>query len=265
MNLPDVGQVYRGAVRHEVLNSASAIAFQVLFALVPLVLVFLALVGFFDVDRVWKDAADQIKPNMSPAAFNVVNDTVQRIITQQQPFWLTMGAALAIWRLSATMRATMHALDLVYGADEHDRSLVERLRTSILLSLAIAVLLVLALALIYLGPVAVSVDGPFLGAVSFLVRWLGAIALLLGAIGLTLRHAPAAPQPIEWVSVGSVLCAVAWMVSTAAFAFYVTDVADYGSVFGSFASIFVLLSYLYLAATSFLVGAEIDAQLRKRA
>ena len=258
-----MGQVYRGAERHEVLNSASAIAFQALFALVPIALVFLALVGFFDVDRVWHDARAELEPKMSDASFKIVDDTAQAIIEHRQPFWLTIGLALALWRLSAAMRATMHALDLIYGGDEHDRPLVERIRISVLLSLALTGLLLAAGALVYLGPVAVPVHGDALGAVSLFVRWWGAVALLVFGIGLTLHHAPAIPQPLHWVSTGTVLCAVAWMASTAAFAFYVTDIADYGSVFGSFASLFVLLTYLYLAAAAFLLGAEVDAQLRR--
>ena len=262
MEWPSVREVKDGVERHEVLNSASAMAFQVLFALAPMGLVLLALVGFFDVDRVWNDARAELEPKMSEAAFTVVDDTVRRIIDEQQPFWLTLGLALALWRLSAAMRATMHALDLIYDASE-ERPLLKRLTLSIALSLAISLLMLAVLALVYLGPVAVPVDGVVLGTVSFVVRWGLAVALLVFAIGLTIRHAPATSQPLGWVSLGSGLCAVAWILCTIAFGFYVSDVADYGSAFGSFATFFVLLTYLYLSTTAFLIGAEIDTQLRR--
>ncbi len=92
--------------RHEILNSASAIAFQVLFALVPLGLFTFALAGFLDLDRVWEDAAAELRDRVSPAAFTVIDDTAQRVLGGQQVFWLTAGALLALWRLSAAMRAT---------------------------------------------------------------------------------------------------------------------------------------------------------------
>ena len=46
------------------------------------------------------------------------------------------------------------------------------------------------------------------------------------------------------------------------FGLYVTQVADYDSIFGSLATVFVLLSYLYVSAVSFLIGAEVDAIVR---
>ena len=264
MQWPSVREVKDGVERHEVLNSASAMAFQVLFALVPLALVLLALVGFFDVDRFWQDASAELEPQMSEAAFTVVDDTVRRIISEQQWFWLSLGLALALWRMSAAMRATMHALDLIYETRPGGRSFWRGIAVSIALSLAIGVLMLAALAVTYLGPVAVPVDGVVLGAASFVVRWGLAVVLLVVAIGLTIHYAPAKRQSLGWVSLGSCLCAVAWLVSTLLFGVYITDLANYGSVFGSFATLFVLMTYLYLSTTAFLIGAEIDAQLRRR-
>jgi len=261
VQLPDVHDIREGARRHELLNSASAMAFHVLFALVPLALFVLAVVGFVDLERVWRDAADALRPNTSPAAFTVIDDTASAVLQQQRPFWLTAGAALAIWRLSAAMRATMGALDRIYDADRR-RALPERLRVSILLSLVLTVLLLGALAAVYLIPVVIDEDGAVLDALSFVVRWGIAAALLLAAMALTLRHAPATPQPLGWVSVGTALCATAWIVSSLAFGVYIREIADYGSAFGAFATVFVLLTYLYLACAAFLVGAEIDTQLR---
>jgi uncharacterized BrkB/YihY/UPF0761 family membrane protein len=42
----------------------------------------------------------------------------------------------------------------------------------------------------------------------------------------------------------------------------VTDVADYGSIFGSLATAFLLMTYLYVSACAFLIGAEVDAIVR---
>ena len=177
-----LSELRRGVEDHEVLNSASAIAFQVLTALVPLTLVLLALIGFFDLQRVWSDAARELRPQLSPAAFTVVDDTVRNVLESKQPFWLTAGAAFALWRLSSAMRAVMHALDRIYGADR-DRPLPERLRISIGLAIVVALLLLLALAVLHLTPLLFSVDGLPLAVVSIVVRWGVAGALLLLASG----------------------------------------------------------------------------------
>jgi membrane protein len=49
------------------------------------------------------------------------------------------------------------------------------------------------------------------------------------------------------------------------FGWYLTSVADYGSVFGNLATAVVLLTYLYVSSTSVLIGAELDALIERRA
>lgn len=261
-NLPELSNLRRGFEDHDVLGSASAIAFHVLFALIPIVLVVLALLGFFDLESVWRDTARDIRQDMSRAAFTVVDNTVSHVLSSKQPFWLTAGALLAIWRLSAAMRAVMAGLDRIYGA-HRERAWAERIRISVSLSLAVAVLLIGAVAAIRLGALVLPGDGFALDVLSVIVRWAVATALLVAAVGLTIRYAPATSQPLGWVSFGTLLCVGLWIVASALFGFYATNVADYGSVFGAFATLFILLTYLYLSTTALLAGAEIDAQVRR--
>lgn len=262
-NLPSVTELRRGLEDHDVLTSASAIAFQVLGALIPMVLVVLALLGFLDMTSVWENIALDLRPKLSTAAFTVLDDTVRQVLEQRKPFWLTLGLALAIWRLSAAMRAVMHALDEVYEADR-ERPLLERVRISVGLAIAIAVLLILAAAVVHLGPLVLGFEGGLLSVLSILIRWGLASVLVLVAIGLTIRYAPATHQPLGWVSFGSALAAACWLLASVAFGFYITELADYGSLFGSFATLFILLTYLYITAIALLAGAEADAQVRRR-
>lgn len=259
-DLPDFGTLRERFEEDDVLTSASALAFQVLAALIPLVLFALAVAGFLNLGDVWEEAADAIRPDLSPASFIVIDDTVTKVIEEQQPLWLTIGLALTLWRISAAMRAVMTALDKIYRAGE--RSVEGRLLISIGLAVAFTVLLLLAVATIHLG--ARLVDPPGVLAVLWaIVRWAVAFALLLAAVGLVLHHGPAQPQSLGWVSLGSVLAVGFWLVASLAFAFYVTNIASYGSLFGSFASLFILLTYLYLSVTAFLLGVLVDAVVRE--
>ena len=55
----------------------------------------------------------------------------------------------------------------------------------------------------------------------------------------------------------------AWAGTSIVFGIYVTDIADYGSIFGSLATVFLLMTYLYLSACAFLIGAQVDAIVRR--
>jgi membrane protein len=95
----------------------------------------------------------------------------------------------------------------------------------------------------------------------FLGRWAVALALLLAAIATVLRVVPAKKRPVRWVSVGSALSAVCWIVATVGFGAYITAVS-YSSFYGALAAIILLLVYLHVSAIAFLLGVTIDALLR---
>ena len=60
------------------------------------------------------------------------------------------------------------------------------------------------------------------------------------------------------------LTLTAWVGTSLVFGIYLTSLADYGSIFGALATIVVALTYLYLAASAVLVGAQLDALVRER-
>ena len=55
------------------------------------------------------------------------------------------------------------------------------------------------------------------------------------------------------------------MIVSVGFYFYLTEVAAYGSAFGSLASVIVAMAYLYVSTTAFLFGAQLDAIIRAQA
>ncbi len=108
-----------------------------------------------------------------------------------------------------------------------------------------------------------DVDG-VLAVLSFLVRWLLAAAVLAVGVGLTVHFGSATRQPVPWVSFGTGLVLLAWVLTSIGFGLYVKYGASYGSVFGHLATVLVLLLYLWLLANAFLVGIQLDACVRER-
>jgi membrane protein len=259
-----VRQVIAGMEEQDLLTSASAIAFQVLTSLLPLALLVLSIIGFLQLDDVWtKDLAPQVKEQVSPSVFKVIDDVARHTLGGKQGWWLTIGVVFTLWQTSGVARAIMGALSRVYGGGE-DRPFVRRYLTSFALGIAVTACVLGALTIVRFGAAILGLeDVGWAGeAVLFVVRWGAALTLLTTAVWVLLRFAPAHPGPHRWVSFGSVLCVIAWVGTSAVFGFYVTDVADYGSIFGSLATAFLLMTYLYLSACAFLIGAEVDAIVR---
>jgi membrane protein len=256
-------EISRAFRERDLLTFASAIAFQVFYAIIPLALFGLGVLGGLGLDEQWtQEWAPPAREAMSPAAFTVVDDTIKKVLGGQQTFWILGGAALAIWKVSATMRAIMDVFDRIYES-RRERMFAERMGTSLLLGAAVAALLLIAAGCAVLGDEVLRAVGIETGAVLWL-RWPLALALLFAVVTLLVAYAPADHQPPQWVTFGSIVVVTAWVGTSLVFGVYLTSLADYGSIFGALATIVVALTYLYVAASAALVGAQLDALVRER-
>jgi membrane protein len=258
----DVLRLYK---ENDLLTYASAISFQIVFALVPLALLALGLIGTLGLSNWWStDAAQTVRDNVSPSVYHVMDVTVRSILAHSQFFWVTLGAGIAVWEVSGAMRATMQVLNRVYGVEEK-RSFWRKLWESIVLSSAVTLMLLLAAAVVKVGPSAAKSligDGPAVSALSFLLSWGAAVALLFLVVTTVVRFAPATRRPVQWVTFGGLLVIFGWIAMSLLYAFYITSVADYASVFGNLAVVIVTMSYIYLSAIVFLTGVQLDSLIR---
>lgn len=251
--------VVEGYQTHNLLTYANAIAFRVFFAVVPFGLMLLGIAGALNLQSVWEnDLSNRISPHVSPAALSVMDSTVARILGAQHTFWITIGAAIALWQVSAAMRAVIGALNRIYGARE-EGPFKERLVLSLWLAAAVSLIFIATMAEAWAVP---GVLGFLPAPITFVVRWAVALALLFAAVWLIVRFAPATRQPRAWASFGALLTVFAWFVTSLAFGWYLTSVAQYSSIFGSLATVIVAMEYVYLSTLVFLTGVQADAVVR---
>src|SRR3954462_10652634 len=260
-----VDQILHGFKENDLLTYASAISFQIVFALVPLALLALGLLGTFGATEVWtRDLSPTVRENVSAPVYQVIDETVRRVLSDRQLFWVTLGAAIAVWEVSGAMRATMQVLNRVYGVEEK-RSFRRKLGESIVLSTAVTFMLLLAAAVVKAGPAAaksLAGDGTAVSILSFLASWGAAVVLLFLVVTTVVRFAPDTRRPVRWVSFGGLLVIVGWVLMSLLYGFYIGSLADYASIFGSLAVVMVTMSYIYLSAIVFLTGVQLDSLIR---
>lgn len=255
----------RSFAERDLLSYASAIAFQVLFALVPLTLAAIALLGFFNLEEIWEEElGPEVQDLVQPDAFSVIDRTVEQILGEKRGLWLTFGAVFALWQISGAVRATMSPLNLMYSSDE-ERPWWKRFLVSIALALAIGPLVVSAALIVQAGPRLLGlVELPTAVAVALRIgRWGVAVVLLAAAVLLLIHYAPAKPQSLGWASLGTVFVVVSWLVASLGFGLYAAYVADYGSVFGGLATVIVLMTYIYISCLALLFGIQLDVCVRE--
>ena len=255
-----------GFKQHDLLTYSSAISFQILTAVVPFVMFVLALAGLLHLDGVWLNhVAPEIRTHVSPAVFSVISSAVNKAFSSRALLWATFGGGLALWQVSGAVLAVMGAFARIYGAST-ERSFVRRYLISFALAIATGACFILATLCLVLAPFfSVRHPGAAWDVFAFLARWLLAVGFLSLAIGVLVHVAPATRQPLPWVSLGTTIVTVWWVIVSVGFYFYLTGLASYGSVFGSLASVIVVIAYLYISTTAFLFGAQLDAIIRAQA
>jgi membrane protein len=258
--VPEIVDAFR---RNGLINFAASISFLIVLSLVPLLLFLLALLGFLQLDEIWRDeVAPEVKASLSDAAYRLLDDTATRVVTEKQGWWLTGGFALALWEISAATRVTMTALDRIYGFRRR-RSFFELFPRSVGLGLAMGTAVIVAFAIVRFVPLLTGELDGVAGVLSFIGRWLAAAVVLGAGVALVVHHGSATRQTLPWVTVGTFLVMAAWIGMSIMFGIYVTYIANYGSVFGNLATFFVLLLYVYASCIAFLAGVQADACLRR--
>ncbi len=183
------------------------------------------------------------------------------MLRREHLLWLTLGAALTGWEVSGAVRAIMGTLNDVFESPE-DRPFRRRYLVSFGLSIAV-LLCILGAVLSVMVVGRVLSPGGVLDVLLLVGRWIAAVGLLSAAVALLLRFGPAHPPPLRWVSAGTTLVIAIWIGSSLLFGFYVSKVADYGSLFGNLALVFILFLYVNISSTAFVLGVQLDETLEE--
>ncbi len=102
----------------------------------------------------------------------------------------------------------------------------------------------------------VSVVG---GAVRYLISL---TAIVLGTC-ILYKVAPNRPQSWGAVLPGAVIATALWLASTSGFAWYVRNLAHYNVLYGSIATVILLLVWMYVLAVIAYIGCEFNAALER--
>ena len=65
---------------------------------------------------------------------------------------------------------------------------------------------------------------------------------------------------LKWVTPGSIVAVVIWLIASAAFAFYVANFGSYDKTYGALGGVVVLLIWLWISNLALLFGHELNAE-----
>jgi membrane protein len=255
------------------LDRASALAFNFILALFPLLLFLLAMLGVFAShgNTLQRDLLGYLAQVLPPAAYQVISQTLAEITRNAGGAKLTVGIVRTLWFASSGMSSMISSLDGAYEVKEARPFLKVRL-IGLGLTIAISVLVISALFAVLAGAYVAEVVGSYYGLHEItIIGWrvgeiVIAIAFITFAFSLIYYFGPdLEEQHWYWTTPGSITGVVLWIAASFIFRAYLHFFNSYSKTYGSLGAAMILLMWLYITGFAFLIGGEINAQIEHAA
>jgi membrane protein len=263
LKIPAVQLIYRtaeGSGHHDAAHLAAGVAYYAFLSIFPLLLGLIALFGFFlpSVDlqeRLLSYVGDNI-----PGATTILQQNITNIIELRG----TMGflsIVLFLWGASAMFRAVNRAINRAWDITRY-RSFFIRTARELGMVLGIGILFLLSLgasAIISIVRGVVDLPAGPLIIVDAGTR-LVAFLLILAVFLLLYKYIPNTRTRWRDVWLGALLASVLFEIARTLFVFYLANFTSYQLLYGSIASIIILLIWIYYSALIMVLGAEFTFQ-----
>ena len=248
---------------------AAALTYYGLLAIFPALIALVSIVGLFadpqDTAKKLTEIVTQIGPSSGAQTFA---GPIKSVTSNQSAAGIlfVVGLATALWSASGYVGAFMRASNIIYETPE-GRPIWKLRPVQILVTLIIVLLVaLLALALVLTGPIVDSIAGP-LGISSTattvwdIAKWPVMLAIVLTIIAVLYYATPNVKlRGFKWVTPGSIVAVVVWIVVSAAFAFYVANFGSYDKTYGTLGGLIVMLVWLWITNLALLFGHELNAE-----
>jgi membrane protein len=251
---------------------AAALTYYAVLSIFPAMIALLSILGLVvdreTITRVVTDTVSQLGPE---SAVDTFAEPIESIAANQSTagVMLIVGLGAALWTASGYVGAFMRASNSIYGREE-GRPFWKLRPLQILITLVLVLLAALVvLALIVSGPVARALgDAVGLGDTAVTVwnyaKWPVLLVIAMFMLAILYWSAPnAKPAGFRWISPGSVLAVVLWIIASVGFAFYVANFGSYNKTYGTLGGVIVFLVWMWITNLAVLIGAELNAETER--
>jgi membrane protein len=248
---------------------AAALTYYGLLSLFPALIALVSILGVFGdpvtTTRQLTDIVTQIGPSSAADTFS---GPIESITSNRSTAGILffVGLATALWSASNYVGAFIRASNIAWETPE-GRSFVKLRPLQILVTLAMVLMLALvALSLVLTGPIVEAV-GSSIGVgdtaltIWDLAKWPVLLGVVILMISVLYYAAPNVKLPgFKWITPGSALAVVVWLVASALFALYVANFGSYDKTYGTLGGVVAMLVWMWITNLALLFGVELNVE-----
>ncbi len=245
---------------------AAGATFYLLLALFPALAAFVALYGFVADPATIADHIAFLGSVLPSGGVELIRTQLQALATQDEAalsFAFIFGLLFALWSANGGIKTLFEALNVAYEETEK-RSFVRLNLVSLLFTLGAIAIGILFIICVGIVPAVLAFAG-LSGAEETLIsllRWPALILVSSAAISILYRYGPSRERAKwRWVTWGSVLASLAWLIASILFSWYLANFADYNATYGSLGAVIGFMLWTWISVVILLAGAELNAEL----
>ncbi|KTD99230.1 MULTISPECIES: YihY/virulence factor BrkB family protein [unclassified Pseudoalteromonas] len=248
---------------------SAGVAFYALLAIFPAIAALVSIYAYFaspvEISEHLRQFTSLIPSSSRELILSQISD-----LTQSSQTRLTLGALgtllLTIWSSSKGSQALITACNISYHEYEK-RSFLRAQLVRFMFSVGAILVAIFALLIIGILPIVLNLVG-LKDSIDLLIKVVSWPILALTfnfALVLLYRYAPhRKAAKWRWITLGSVIATVFWIVASIGFSFYVSRFSSYNETYGSLGGVVIMLMWLYISAYIVTLGAVINAETEQQ-
>lgn len=259
-------RTYKSISSDRVFSLSAGVTYYILLSLFPALTALVSIFGLFGDTAIIAQQVDSLALIIPAGGLDIIHQQLDRLTAQDNGalgFAFVLGLLTSLWSANASVKAMFDALNVVYGERER-RSFIKLNALSLLFTAGLLIFTVIALSAIVILPTILNVL--FLGhstewAIA-LLRWPALFVIVVLGLSVIYRYGPDRADPKwRWVSWGSALAALLWMVVSMAFSWYVANFGSYNETYGSLGAVIGFMVWTWLSVSVVLLGGELNAEM----
>ena len=254
-------------------HHAAALTYYSLMSLFPAILLGLSLLALIGQYPATYDAIIGYLRDVVPeSALAPINASLEQALRNKGSAitGLIVSVVLTFYGTTGVLEAARRALNVAFESDG-GRSFLRRKSIDIGLTIALMGLILTSAVMLFVGGGFARDMFGFIGLgptgadIWSVIRWPGALAVTMFIFAVIYYVVPDVEQRgFRWVSPGAVAGVLIWLAASLGFSTHISQVANVGAIYGTFAGAIILVGWLWLTNVALLFGAELNAEIERQ-
>lgn len=266
-------RVWADINKDDIFGRAAQLSYYFLLALFPLLLFLTSVIGVLlgSGTGLRHSLFNYLAKVLPSSASELVSNTMLEVSNSSGGGKISFGILAALWAASNGMGAVSESLNIAYHVKE-TRSWWKQRLTAVGLTVVLSILIIAALVMVLAGgKIADYLALSYGFGAAFVVGWkivqwpLVLMFLLIGFAMIYYWAPDLRDQDWRWVTPGSVVAVILWLLVSFAFRLYLHYFDSYSKTYGSLGAVIILMLWFYFTGLAILIGGEVNSDIEAAA